>query len=168
MPEYNPVTVSKLSDDIIKFTIPDSQFLEVLKESTLIKEIESLENKNDEVNYVQLEEKKKELEILHTENLKGHMIRSRAEWLCESEKPSKYFCALEKHLYSEKTIRKLVTGDGNIINDQVKILEEVKKFYQNLFIKKECRESELHLNNLESLSGLNKLSQIEAEFLKVY
>ena len=187
MPVYNPVTVSKLSDDIIKFIIPDSQFLEVLllqirgetikyscalkkksceKESTLIKEIESLENKNDEVNYVQLEEKKKELEILRTEKLKGHMIRSRAEWLCESEKPSKYFCALEKHLYSEKTIRKLVTGDRNIINDQVKILEEVKKFYQNLFRKKECRESELHLKNLESLSGLNKLSQIEAESLE--
>ena len=53
--------------------------------------------------------------------LKGNMIRSRAKWLSEGEKPSRYFCALEKHLYMEKTIRKLVTDDGKVIHDHTKI-----------------------------------------------
>ena len=79
LPVYNPVTVSELPNDIIKFIISDSQFLEglllqirgetikyscalkrnLVRRKALIKEIGSLENKNDEVNYVQLAEKRK-------------------------------------------------------------------------------------------------------------
>lgn len=35
------------------------------------------------------------------------MIRSRAHWLEEGEKPSKYFCNLESRNFLNKTIKKL-------------------------------------------------------------
>ena len=50
------------------------------------------------------------------------MIQSRAKWLSEGEKPSRYLRALEKCLYMVKTISKLVTDDGKGIHDQTKIL----------------------------------------------
>ena len=45
---------------------------------------------------------KKELENLRKEKLNGIMIRSCAQWLSEGEKPSSYFCSLEKFYYTEK------------------------------------------------------------------
>ena len=187
VPVYNPISISSLSDECINFTITDSQFLEVLllqirgetvkfsamlkktscqKESTLVKEIELLESKVNIGNLSELEDKKKDLESICAEKLKGNMIRSLAKWLSEGEKPSRYFCALEKHLYMEKTIRKLVTDDGKVIHDQTKILEEVKTFYQNLVKRRECSEPESYLKDLESLSSLHKLSVTDAESLE--
>ena len=100
VPVYNPISVSSLSDECINFTITDSQFLEVLllqirgetvkfsamlkktscqKESTLVKEIELLESKVNIDNLSDLEDKKKDLESIRAEKLKGNMIRSRAK-----------------------------------------------------------------------------------------
>ena len=45
---------------------------------------------------------KKELENLRKEKLNGIMIRSGAQCLSEGEKPSSYFCSLEKFYYTEK------------------------------------------------------------------
>ena len=187
VPVYNPVSINNLPDECINFIITDSQVLEVLlcqirgepikfsamlkkttcqKESKLVKEIVILERKANVDNQSELADKKKELESIRAEKLKGNMIRSRAKWLSQGEKPSKYFCALEKHLYMEKTIRKLVTDDGKVIHDQTKILEEVKTFYQNLFRSRECSEPEPYLKNLESLSSLHKLSVTDAESIE--
>ena len=99
----------------------------------MVKEIELLEIKDNVGNQSNLEDKKKELESIPAEKLKGNLIRSRAKWFSKGEKPFRHFCALEKHLYMEKTIRELVTDDGKVLHDQTKIHEEVKTFYQNLF-----------------------------------
>ena len=40
------------------------------------------------------------------------------KWLVEGEKPSSYFCNLENKNFLEKTIKKLKTQDGKILNDQ--------------------------------------------------
>ena len=74
--------------------------------------------------------------------MKGHFVRSRLKWLSDGEKPTKFFCNLEKRNYTEKTIRKLELSDGTIIVDQTKILQEVKKFYGHLF---KARTDELEL-----------------------
>ena len=36
---------------------------------------------------------------IRQEKLKGHMLRSKAQYTDEGEKPTKYFCGLEKHNY---------------------------------------------------------------------
>ena len=60
------------------------------------------------------------------------MIRSRAQYIDQSEKPTKYFCALEKHNYVSKIICNLEQENGNKITDQEEILKETKKFYENV------------------------------------
>ena len=61
-------------------------------EKTLEKEIETLEKilKKDKVKVI--EEKQNELEKNWNKKLRGSFIRSRAKWIEEGEKPSKYFC----------------------------------------------------------------------------
>ena len=60
------------------------------KESILNKEIESLEQ--EEVpDFELLDKKKKEVENITSEKIKGSIIRSRAKWLREGEKSSKFF-----------------------------------------------------------------------------
>ena len=50
----------------------------------------------DDDNFEQLEILKTELCDIRNEKLKGHMIRSKAQYIDQGEKPTKYFCGLEK------------------------------------------------------------------------
>ena len=61
------------------------------------------------------------------------MIRSRARWIEEGEKPSKYFCNLESRNYLNKTIKKVQLDDSRTIYNQSEILDNVKLFYETLF-----------------------------------
>ena len=92
------------------------------------------------------------------------MLRARAQWLSEGEKPSKYFCSLEKFYYSEKTIRKLIRQDGQTITDQKLILKEVQNYYRKLF---ENKDSELHEINTDWLKPkLTQLTELESNDLE--
>ena len=158
VPIYNQDNITNLHDSCIEFTISDSDFLEILllqirgetvryasalkkkttqKEENLKREIENMEKQLDSTNPKHLELKKKELENLSKEKLNGIMIRSRAQWLSEGEKPSSYFCSLEKFYYTQKTVKIVVADDGNVITDQKEILNELRKYYQNLFKSKD-------------------------------
>ena len=79
------------------------------KENKLQKEIESLENNltNEEAydNYRRLKSKWKQIENIKVE---GAIIRSKAKWVEEGEKNTKYFLNLEKRNYEKKCIRKLI------------------------------------------------------------
>ena len=70
-----------------------------------------------------LMEKKQQLENIIKESLRGHMVRSRVDYLNESEKPTKYFCQLEKNNYQTKTIKRLQISNGDILQDQHRILD---------------------------------------------
>ena len=56
------------------------------------------------------------------------MIRSKAQYIDQGEKPTKFFCGLEKHNYTSKTIGQLEKNDGPIIMDQKGILIEAEHF----------------------------------------
>ena len=55
--------------------------------------------------------------------VKGSLIRSRVINNLHSEKPTKYFCRLEKQRFIDKTIRKLSLKDGSTITSQKDILK---------------------------------------------
>ena len=100
------------------------------------------------------------------QQVKRPYVKGTCSRLSEGEKPSKYFCSLEKHYYTEKTIRKLVKQNGQSITDQTEILEEIRNFYANLF---KNRDSDLNEDNIEllnSLSGLFKLNEKESNELE--
>ena len=153
--EYNDV----LEDCDLVFNISDQLFLETLllrirgetikfssrlkrmqydKEQSLLKEIELLNDQNlTNDQYYILEEKKSELEKIRHTKLKGEIIRSRVQLLCDGEKPSKYFCALENYNYLNKTIKRITTSNGKIITNQTEILKEIRTFYKDLYSNKD-------------------------------
>ena len=76
-------------------------------EKMLVSDIETLENEDTDMDFTLLEEKRASLEQLRKQKLQGHMIRSRARWVEEGEKPTKYFCHLESRNFLNKTIKRV-------------------------------------------------------------
>lgn len=105
--------------------------LEQKREKNLLSTIEKLEK--SATSSLELDQVKQELEEIREKNLQGHLIRARQQYLQEYEKPSTYFLSLEKHKYVEKTIKKLVKQNGEILLDQKMILNDIKNYYEDLF-----------------------------------
>ena len=74
------------------------------------------------------------------------IICSRAKWNFEGEKPSKYFCALEKANNNEKYIAGLKTVNG-ITSCQEKISQEACRFYKELYDCSDCRKGTCKIHN---------------------
>lgn len=179
VPVYNLHYLNTILDSEIQFTVDPKTFLEMLllrirgqtisfssklkrkkidTEETLIGQIESLQNQNNIcLNDSALEEKKEQLQELRNEKLKGQLIRSRAQWLNEGEKPTKFFCSLANKNYVNKTIKKLNISNTTI-TDQVQILKQVKQFYKNLFENKDDELNDFDPTQLNFTNDLRKLS----------
>jgi hypothetical protein len=93
------------------------------------------ENNSNEIVERELKKHNIELQQLRQEKIKGIMLRSKATWVEMGEKPTKYFCSLEKKNYVNKLITKL-NINGKEIRDPKLILAEEQKFYENLYSSK--------------------------------
>ena len=88
----------------------------------------------------------------------GVLLRSKARWVVEWEKITKYFCNLEKRNYVSKQMTRLISKEGVESNDVLDINKEVNTFYSNLYKEKELEDYEIeHL-----ITGIPKLSQGES------
>ena len=98
---------------------------------------------------------------IKNEELKGSLVRSRAEWLDLGEKPSKFFLNLENRNRVNKIISEIKLDDNTTIKNQMSILEELQKFYKSLYSEKKHQEepTNIKLNN-------KKLSEKEKEALE--
>ena len=104
-----------------------------------------------------LDKKKKDLESIRDQRMRGYQIRSREEFIKGWEKPSKFFLNLEKKHYVNKTIVELIDESHTKINDPAKILEMQRSFYQDLFSKRKT----IPINNSyysDYLQNIPKLS----------
>ena len=133
------------------------------KETVLKRDIEKLEASEIPAPHVTqiLIDKKQELEELRKTTIKGHMIRARIKWITEGEKPTKYFCNLEKQKFIEKTIKKVHSADGNIITDQTEILQQIRIYYTNLFKNRDTSLEDIDLTDILKDIELKKLENIE-------
>ena len=125
VPLYNFENIDSIPKDSIQLTISDQLFLETLLmeirgksisyasfkkktnnmlENNLKEEIKELEKNTDNYNIEEIEIKKLELENIRIKKLEGSMIRSRAQWINEGEKPTKYFLGLESRNFTNKII----------------------------------------------------------------
>ena len=171
LPVYNIDEIDNIPNTEIQFNINDQLFLDVLLmelrgqsisyasfknkqrnnlEKDLINKITYLENNLNETNYGELDILKTELQDIRQEKLKGNLIRSRAEYIDKGERPTKYFCGLEKHNYISKTMQSLQKDDGTVLIEQDAILKETEQFYKNLY---SSRDSELEDINLNEYVG---------------
>ena len=106
---------------------------------------------------------KKDLEQIEEEKLRGNTVKSRAQWIEEGEKCSKYFMHLENTNYRTKCITTLLKEEIKI-SKQPEILDECKRFYENLYSKSVER------NQFENCKFFNTnhvaLNEIEREYAK--
>ena len=79
---------------------------------------------------------KGEWEKLIKNKQNGIILRSKAKWAEEGEKNTKYFLNLEKRNYNRKCIKKLIGADGNEITNPKEIIEEQRKFDEDLYSSK--------------------------------
>ena len=112
------------------------------KEKDLIMEIGTMEtdahiNDLEPLAIVELNKKKAALEELIQYQTQGAYVRARAKYKLEGEKPTKFFCSLEKYNSIQKYVPQLLVEDEdrntNLLTDQDKIESEITSFYKRLF-----------------------------------
>ncbi|KAK3084078.1 hypothetical protein FSP39_007782 [Pinctada imbricata] len=123
-----------------------------------INRIEKLINTNVELQN-SLAELKEELENYRKEKMKGVMVRTRARWIEEGEKPSKYFCSMERRNYVNKTLTKLLDDNDRVITHQTEILDTIKSFYKDLYSSRDEILNDIDLNSTFSDSNIPKLNE---------
>ena len=139
-------------------TISFASYLKKIKEQRfrdLQEEIVTLEKNVTENSIENLETKKHELESLRNEKRKGMLVRSRAQWVDEGEKPTKYFCGLESKNCTSKIIPKVEKDNGEIVTDQNEILKEAQYFYENFYKNKDEDKGCSLKDIVEGLKGAN-------------
>ena len=183
VPVYNLHNLETIDDAEIHLTVDFDIFMEMLllrirgetikyanyikkkmseNEKILISKIQTLEQANPP-NMELLTITKSELEKLREKSMKGHLIRSYTQWLSQGEKPTKYFCSLEHHNYTEKTVKKVIKKDRTEVLDQKHILNELKSYYSNLFKSQDLQLENFDLNELLYAYHVNKLDNLQSE-----
>ena len=127
------------------------------KEVLLTEEIKLIEENFDPTKETLLKEKQKELLDIRQKKLEGVKIRSRARWVEDGEKPSKYFCNLENRNFVSKMMPNLVKEDGSKTFDQADIIAETKHFYEKLYTYKEV--DDVDLDDILNFDDIPKLSE---------
>ena len=182
---YNQDNISNIPNNEIQFVINDQLFLDTLlmkirdrtisyatkkrkknteTEQILEKKINLLEQKIhlDESEREELQKSKTEMISLREKKMEGVLLRSRARWIVDGEKVTKYFCALEKRNYINKQILKLDRQNGTIITDVGEILVEVNGYYERLYDHRVVEPCEIK----DLISGAPKLSELEVNSLE--
>ena len=106
-----------------------------------------------------LQDLENELQQIRNDYMKGLAIRSRANWIENGEKPTKYFCNLEKRNYINKNITKIIRNDGIEIIDQKEILHEIQYFYKDLYSNKDIFYEEKDLDEMLSKVDISKIDE---------
>ena len=149
----------------IQFVISDQLFLDVLlmkirpktisyaamkkrldenKEKDLENSIQSLEAKIVLTENEKKKEKdKQELVAIRDKRLGGVLLHSRARWIADGEKITKYFYGLEKRNYISKQMTKLTLNNGEEIYESKDIIKEVKVFCERLYSERQVEDCEI-------------------------
>ncbi len=194
IPIYVRDLINNIDPAKLHFTIDDQMFFEMVllnirgmtipycaakkrknveKTKRLEEELKLLHELSDQLgddNQVQnglIEDVTNQLEELRKEHMKGVLVRSRVRWIEEGERPSKFFCALEKRNFVNKNITRLVGRDGRNVLEQKDILLEVKSFYVNLYSCRDKDQTDVDLDILLQEETVPKLDVAERDILEV-
>ena len=104
-----------------------------------------------------------ELQNIHTLTLEGSKIRSKAEWIEEGEKPTKFFFNLESHTQTKNTLRAVTSTTGNTVATNSLILSALREFYTNLY---SAENTDTHSQDIMLSKLENKLLNEESDTLE--
>ena len=160
---------------IREVTIPYCSKLKESRESemnTLIDQIDFVKNLYDESKNLVLcdilDDLNNNLEKYRRYQMDGLIIRTKANWIENGEKPSKYFCSLEKRNFVNKNIVKVVNDKNESVTNQEEILNEIKLFYQVLYQNNDDKLEEVSLSTLLNENTVPKLSDEQKQFLETH
>ena len=132
------------------------------KEVNLEQEIRHIEMKEEktELDLQLLRQKNQELITMRETMMNGVLLRSKARWIGEGEKITKYFCSLEKRNFVSKQMTKLTNKEGEITDDAQEIRGIVKNFYEELYKARQMEECEIQylVKKIPKLSEEEKTS----------
>ena len=165
--------IENIQNNILQLTIEDDLFLETVlmnirgvtisysswkkKQRNEVKvQLESriktlhdrLNSTHDDLVGEELAELNTQQEEIRKYELDGLLLRSKARWIEHGEKPTKYFCNLEKRNYINKTVTKLIDNNGRELKNQADILNEIKHFYDELYTSRDHVLEDVDLHNL--------------------
>lgn len=127
------------------------------------KEILKLQNLNLTDNSL-LQAKQKELYEIRQTKLEGSLIRSRAKWILEGEKPTRYFCNLENRNFTSKLMNSIYSNSGQLLQDQDDILKETENHFKRLYSHKPTEK--IDLENIIHENFKTKLSEKDKQSLE--
>ena len=110
------------------------------KEKDLLETLQNLEQQQN-VNRNEIEEVKEKIKHITEQREKGTQIRSKARWIEEGEKPTKFFYNLEKQRQPKNTITEL-EKDNQTKTTDIDILITAREFYQSLYTKEDTNVEE--------------------------
>ena len=129
--EYIKVKVKQATIDFSRNKVKEDRIV-IANLSEVINDYESrlpLTKEEDEL----LERSKIDLQEKILERIRGVMFRSKVKWYEEGEKNTKYFYSLEKIKYNAKTCYKIISDQGQELDQPQEILEEQRAFYEKLY-----------------------------------
>ena len=127
---------------------------------------------DDELLKENFEGAKMEVQRFLQKETEAARFRSRVKWQIEGEKPSKFFCTLEKYNAIQKYIPQLVTrdetGSEQILKNQKSIDNELYNYYQKLYKSQEDKVGNSRIENfLDSEAQCTpKLRKSQSEMLE--
>jgi exonuclease III len=107
---------------------------------------------------------KDELDKINDKRIQGMFIRSKAKWIEQGEKPTKYFLKLEARNFLNKSFMEIEKNDGTILKDCDDILKETKLFYERLYTQQEV--SNLNLTEYFKNVDIQKLNEYQSNNLE--
>ena len=120
-----------------------------IKLETELKELEyELTQKYIHTTYLRYKQCKTEWENILRVKANGIKVRSKAKWIEEGEKNTKYFLNLEKRNYNSTYIKKLINFQSDELTNLESIINEEFEYYQKLY------STQLH--NSTNIEDLNK------------
>ena len=117
--------------------------------------VKCVNNPDDITIHQEIENKKKELELIQMHKTRGSIIRAKAQTIRDGEKNSKLFLNLEKARGNNNTIQAVFDDNTNstVIN-QFDIMKHIKNYYANIAKKDDSIKNKVTDIN-EYLNGIN-------------